>query len=539
MLIAYALSFFLPVYLLYYSTEFRFIHFRGFINSIPFTLLLFSPAFLLNTFSKWWLVFFYFIVIFPAVLSGVHIYFFDANISYQAIASILVTSFSEAKEFLDSQFSFLSVIWVLFLIIFPLIFLKKVWKFIPAAKTNYLAFGSALCLCGVIFLSTGQQRFFKDSQVWQVYNSIYLYYKIENDFLRYLDTIKSVKIENAYNVDAGINKTIVILIGESSSRRHWSLYGYYRDTTPRLNKIKEELLIFKNAVSSTPYTTSSLTNSLFFENIGQYQNYPVIPLLQQVGYNVYWISNQATAELGLFNYLALLSDEKQYLNRSGTYNFKYKSYDENLLEALQKILTQNKNQNKIIFLHTMGSHAHYGSRYPEEFAVFNTYDDLTEKKWRKYENFDTINCYDNSIRYTDYIITACIELLKKEKNSLLLYFSDHGEEVFDVLPFHGRGTGIPSRYVVEIPVLLWFSEDMKQLLKEKLVYWKTCVERPFVTDILSLMMCSIANIEIPPNKKDSCNPLSPLYRVYDRIVEGKNFDKIFAGEKGVFEAVTK
>lgn len=537
MLIAYALSFFLPVYILYYSTEFRFLHFRGFINSIPFMLLLFSPAFLLNKFAKCWLLLFYLVVIFPAVLCGVHIYFFDANISYQAIASILVTSVSEAKEFLDSQFSFLGIFWGCFLIFFPLIFLKKIWKFFPADKTNYRAFVIVLALCGISFFCIGKQRFLKDSQVWIVYSSIYEYYKIEKDFSRYLEIMKSVKIDNVCNSDDTINKTLVVLIGESSSRHHWGLYGYFRDTTPRLNKIKDELFIFKNAVNPTPFTHTSLIRSLFFEELGIYQNFPIIPLLQQTGYKVYWVSNQATAELGLFNYLALMSDEKQYLNRSGTHDYKYKSYDENLLEALEEILKQNKNQNKIIFMHTMGSHSHYQSRYPEEFNAFNSSGDLTEKKWRRYDDFNSINCYDNSINYTDFIVSRCIEMLKNEKNSSLLYFSDHGEDVFDVMPYHGRNAEISSRYMVDIPVLFWLSEDMKQILKDRIEYWQTTLERPFMTDILSLMICDLLNIKIPSTAKDSCNPLNPAYKAYERIVEGKNYDVIFSGEKGLLEPV--
>lgn len=502
-------------------------------------LLLFSPVFLFNTISKFWLILFYCIVIIPVILNGAHIYFFNAQITYQAIASILVTSYSEAAEFLHSQLSFLSIVWIIFLIILPLVPIKKLWNYFPAPKTHYGAFITILCVCGIIFLVIGKHKFLKDSQVWITYSNFYQYYKNGKEFSQYLDKIKGVKLDEVYDKDKNINKTLVVLIGESSSKHHWGLYGYHRDTTPNLNKIQNNLFIFKNAVSPTAFTTTSLIKSLFFESIGGYPQFPVISVLQQAGYSVYWVSNQATAEMGVFNYLALMADETQYLNRSGTYDFKYKSYDENLIAALLEILNKKQNQKKVIFLHTIGSHAHYHSRYPMEFQKFNSYGDLIEKPWRTTESFETINSYDNSIYYTDYIIYSLIEKLKKAENSSLLYFSDHGEEVFDVLPFHGRTEDIPSRYMVDIPVLFWLSEDMKQVLKEQSSVWQTRLDKPFMTDILSFMICDILNINIPKTEQDSFNPLNPLYKPYNRIIEKMDYDKIFEGEKGLFEPVVK
>ena len=58
-----------------------------------------------------------------------------------------------------------------------------------------------------------------------------------------------------------------------------------------------------------------------------------------------------------------------------------------------------------------------------------------------------------------------------------------------------------------------------------------------MTDILSLMICDLLNIKIPSTAKDSCNPLNPAYKAYERIVEGKNYDVIFSGEKGLLEPV--
>ena len=51
----------------------------------------------------------------------------------------------------------------------------------------------------------------------------------------------------------------------------------------------------------------------------------------------------------------------------------------------------------------------------------------------------TINAYDNGTLYNDYIIRTCIEMVRKQDGmSAMLYFSDHGEEVYDCLKNAGR-----------------------------------------------------------------------------------------------------
>jgi heptose-I-phosphate ethanolaminephosphotransferase len=50
------------------------------------------------------------------------------------------------------------------------------------------------------------------------------------------------------------------------------------------------------------------------------------------------------------------------------------------------------------------------------------------------------------------------------QNSLLLYFSDHGEDVYDWPPhdFLGRNEARPTPPMYAIPFLLWTSADWKQ-----------------------------------------------------------------------------
>lgn len=69
--------------------------------------------------------------------------------------------------------------------------------------------------------------------------------------------------ENLYETLQGNGDidNIIIVIGESASRKHHSIYGYYLPTTPFLEKKKNEIIVF-NDVTST-YSTTSESMKMF------------------------------------------------------------------------------------------------------------------------------------------------------------------------------------------------------------------------------------------------------------------------------------
>jgi heptose-I-phosphate ethanolaminephosphotransferase len=46
--------------------------------------------------------------------------------------------------------------------------------------------------------------------------------------------------------------TLVLVIGESTNRQRMSLYGYPRETTPELDKLKDQLAVFDNVITRAP-----------------------------------------------------------------------------------------------------------------------------------------------------------------------------------------------------------------------------------------------------------------------------------------------
>lgn len=78
------------------------------------------------------------------------------------------------------------------------------------------------------------------------------------------------------------------------------------------------------------------------------------------------------------------------------------------------------------------------------------------------DELEAYNDYDSANVYNDHIIASLIKDYKAtDPNGFLLYFSDHGEEVYDTPPHktQGRNEDNPTRHMYTVPFLLWTSEN--------------------------------------------------------------------------------
>jgi lipid A ethanolaminephosphotransferase len=110
----------------------------------------------------------------------------------------------------------------------------------------------------------------------------------------------------------------------------------------------------------------------------------------------------------------------------------------------------------------MGSHGpSYHKRYPERFKKFTP--ECASADLEKCSREEIVNTYDNTILYTDYIISEAIAVLKKFPSfeSGLLYVSDHGESLGENgIYLHGLPYAIAPEEQVRVPMVLWLSANM-------------------------------------------------------------------------------
>ncbi len=440
--------------------------FLNLVENILFALILICPHLIISNkkLNKLVFIVLYSIFSISICIETIYYYLFKTTFSSSAIFVMLDTNSEETKEFLgfyiDNQIIFFIVI-ISIVILITLLRLKKiVFTSLNKSKTYKLK---------ILGLFIGFSLFLKLSLLI-IYNLPYMAVRASVEYYnesKKLDNYVNNKIGNFNNISRSFEteepEVYVVIIGESTARGHLGIYGYYRNTTPLLEEIKDDLLVYNDVISPETYTIASLTKALTlgnYENLNAKYEGSIIQLLNQANFKTYWISNQKPIGVNdsHITKIGLGAHKSYFLNIK---NLKEETIlDEVLIEKLNEILLEKGNK-KVIFLHTLGTHFNYRYRYSENFNFFNG--DIPKSKFRKQAVYDEINAYDNAVRYTDYIITKAIESIKKvQANSFVLYFSDHGEEVYENIEFSGHfREGNLTKNLYEIPMLLWQSEKYK------------------------------------------------------------------------------
>lgn len=262
---------------------------------------------------------------------------------------------------------------------------------------------------------------------------------------------------------SGSPRLLVLVIGETARAKNFSLYGYGRETNPLL--AKQDIVTFHDVSSCGTATAISLpclfsassrsafdvTDALFTQNL--------LDLAAAAGYDVFWKDNDDGCK-GVCNRINTV-DAKA--GNKQPFCFGNYCYDDILLDGLDERIGAVK-RDSIIVLHMMGSHGPtYFRRYPEKFGKFvpacNTADlqDCTKEQ--------IVNTYDNTILYTDYVVSSVIDILKKypELESSMFYVSDHGESLGENnIYLHGLPYAVAPEEQKKVPMILWMSQKLRE-----------------------------------------------------------------------------
>ena len=267
------------------------------------------------------------------------------------------------------------------------------------------------------------------------------------------------------------NHTIVIIIGETLRRDYMHCYGYPLSNTPHLDSLIEEggFIMYTNVVSPAASTSESLTRVLTTAMLDRptpwYESPAINMILSKAGYETAWTSNQEStgAIVQAVNIIASLSDHIKYVNArsiDGDRDTRAANYDEDVLPCLlhnQGERKGNISEKLAQFIHLEGSHPLYNKRFPKSYARFASKDIPmsigTDEK-------QVVADYVNSIYYNDYVVSEIIKQYKNEK-ALIIYFSDHGQVLYDdpsnpSYAGHGRTIGGMS-----IPFLVYLTPSMR------------------------------------------------------------------------------
>jgi glucan phosphoethanolaminetransferase (alkaline phosphatase superfamily) len=318
--------------------------------------------------------------------------------------------------------------------------------------------------------------------------------------LRDLRTAGSVKI---HATKAGGSETYVVVIGESLNRNHMQLYGYHRNTTPRLDSLYRagDLLKFNNAHSthtnSMPSLSLALTAASRRNEVAFFEAPSVIEVAKAAGIETHWVTNQVL--YGPFDHLVSIvaheADELVALNRNVGETAETQRYDEATIHALEAILGERTARSRLIVVHLSGSHTIYCRRFPPGFDRFSG--PLPAGAFGRARGNEqlarSVNCYDNSVLYNDYVVAGLLEAVRRQGGVAgFLYFADHGE---DVLGRNGHHSGRFTFPMVEIPMLAWLSEGYRREYPARYAALRTRTDAIVGTDVLFDTVLGMVGIE--------------------------------------------
>lgn len=313
----------------------------------------------------------------------------------------------------------------------------------------------------------------------------------------------------------------VIVIGESAARAHLSLYGYGRETTPELEKNRDGLVVFRNVISAMPVTNYSLYYALTFKTMAD-QMHPratIMSVLDRANYHIDAYSTQENFGENSVSALFTQWSPKYHENE----------FDGCLVDDVRDALAHRSGPTLII-LHIMGSHITYRNRYPESFSYFTegTSTGIPAKKEINPLFLENINTYDNSIRYTDYVLGRIIDELKEAGGkNLLFYFSDHGENVETSFLQNYRDAEKRDSY--EVPFLFWFSPEYREAYPDRIAAAEAAVDKPIQLDraaegILSVLGVSSGEFPASDNFMSPEFAIRPRYMMEGRILYREDAD---------------
>lgn len=222
-------------------------------------------------------------------------------------------------------------------------------------------------------------------------------------------------------------KNLIIIVVDALRPKNMGVYGYTRNTTPYLSKLKQQnqLQIIHNVHASCAESACgliSLASSRYVHELPD-KAFTLQQVLKRYGYEVHMLlSGDHT---NFYNLKNLYGPVDSYFDASLTKD--YYINDDSMILNRTKSLPIWSGKPTMLQYHLMSAHP-MGKRLEENklFKPAKNYTALTSGKPKsEYTNF-----YDNGVLQTDKVIYTLIETLKFKQyleDALIIVTADHGE----------------------------------------------------------------------------------------------------------------
>ena len=438
------------------------------------------------------------LIFFSAFQIVISYLFWYSVVAADMFLNIITTNPGEVGELLTNIYPAIIVVVVIYL---PLLYISinhiRRGILIPIVmRVRMATLGGAIFLigCGVLVLECGyrtrqvvRDELFPVNAIYNMCIAISEAQRIEH----FRETSQGFRHNALRKVEPAQREVYVLVLGEASRAASWQLFGYERTTNPMLSR-RGDVMLFRNVITQSNTTHKSVPMMLSSVHPSQhnelYRREGLPALFNEAGFTTYFISNQSPQGAMIDN-LAGDADYVLYVDPPGM--------DMELVNLMRGILTEDRSQKLFLILHTYGSHFSYHQRYPRSFAHFLPDDDVAISP----KNIALIrNAYDNSIRYTDFVLNEVITTLEGLDGavSALFYCADHGEDLFDGGKkrfLHASPT--VTYHQLHVASLMWFSPGYQMLFPDKVEAAKLNETTPATTYSIFHTMADMAAIESP------------------------------------------
>ncbi len=410
------------------------------------------------------------------IIGGLSAYFVNSlgvTITSDQVQNMMQTDVKEVQDLISPQF----FIWVFGLVILPVLLIwflplhKEALSTVVAKKGLHIVLSLILMGALLFVYFVDYAAIFREHRdlkgMLSPQNSIastfsYYHKKAPKQNLPLLSYGEDAHLVE--NVSANsLPKLMVLVVGETARAESFSLNGYAKNTNPELSQ--QNIINFSQVSScgtatavSVPCMFSGMQRTEYDEQLASHRE-GLLDIAQRAGYKVTWLDNNSGCKgtcTRVEKYEFPDALKKKWCDADG------ECHDEILVDGLKAYLASIPKADptpRLIVLHQMGSHGPaYFKRSTAAFQKFKP--TCNSNAIQGCSSTELINSYDNSIIYTDHVLSELINTLKVTNNyqTGLWYLSDHGESTGEHgLYLHGSPYAIAPSQQTHVPMLMWFS----------------------------------------------------------------------------------
>jgi arylsulfatase A-like enzyme len=313
-------------------------------------------------------------------------------------------------------------------------------------------------------------------------------------------------------------KNIVLITVDALRADHLSCFGYTRNTTPNIDFLANNDVLFLQAISNAPYTKASfvaMLTSTYPLMYGGYtyiseQRVTIAEILKEKGYSTAafqsnpWLSTHYGFDKGFDTFEDAFESSKDKLSKKSIAADKIKKKIKNILNEKSRMydllkrfyhfskridplpmpyasadvinqkaiswLNDNLDDNFFLWMHYMDVHGPYNPPqkcmrqispiHITKKEIARLHAKMFPKETTKNELEMLIDLYDGGIMYTDYSIGLFLDKLKEMgvlDTTLVIITADHGDEFGDHGGFgHGGGNRAVKTYdeLLHVPLII-------------------------------------------------------------------------------------